>query len=66
MEVPVYDLEYYENVELGKNKNIIYFTFTQFYVYVNIDILVHIIICLFVFFFLAGTSLTIENLPLPS
>ena len=52
MEVPVDDLEYYENVELGKNKNIIYFTFTQIYVFVNIDILAHIIICLlFVFFF---------------
>ena len=36
---------------VSKNKNIIYFTFIQFYVFVNIDILVHIIICLFVFFF---------------
>ena len=51
---------------VSKNKNIIYFTFIQFYVFVNIDI-IHIIICLFFFFFFfAGTSLTIENLPPPS
>ena len=36
---------------VSKNKNIIYFTFIQFYVFVNIHILVHIIICLFAFFF---------------
>ena len=51
---------------VSKNKNIILFTFIQFYVFVNIDILVHIIICLFIYLFFAGTSLTIENLPPPS
>ena len=53
---------------VSKNKNIIYFTFIQLYVFVNIDILVHIIICLlsFFFFFFVGTSFTIENLPPPS
>ena len=51
---------------VSKNKIIIYFTFIQFYVFVNIDILVHIIISLFVLFFFAGTSLIIENLLPPS